>query len=201
MGIKDYAKIKKVYAIVLVTIAYTVFSILLTGCFNQSAKEKDTHKINQKAIEEVLRKSLTCPSLSSLETEEGLSIIGKELDTDSKSPENSLIEKELESMYKTFLTDKYYDIFIRKHALTFEIAAVRSGYEITVNSINVYPKENDPIGYSFKVNVTYGKDTSQNSTAEISGSAQCIEEGKLSYINYIDDGGLLNNMKYNTEQP
>lgn len=71
----------------------------------------------------------------------------------------------------------------------------RAGYEISVDNIDVVPKENDTTGYDFKVNVTYWKGPAQKSKAEISGTAQCAEEGKISFMNYFDDGGLMNNMK------
>lgn len=187
---------KSIYTISLAVMLIIVFAISMTGCSDQKAK-RDIHKTNKYAIEEVLRKSLTCPNLNLSELREDVSIIGNDSDIniDSKLFTNGSLAEELESMYKPFLTEKYFDLFIGKHALSFEIVADRAGYEISVDNIDVVPKENDTTGYDFKVNVTYWKDPAQKSKAEISGIAQCAEEGKISFMNYFDDGGLMNSMK------
>lgn len=194
---------KNINSILLVFITIIVFSTVLTGCLNQEV-EKDIHKINQSAIEEILRKSLICPSLISLnninQDTPGISIIGKDADNASEKSDISPIDEELKVMYEPYITENYYNKFIGTHAMTFEIAARRAGYEVRVNSVNITPKENDSIGYSFKVNVIYWKDIEEKSTAEILGDAQCIEEGKISYINYTDDDGLLKNMVYDVGQ-
>lgn len=78
--------------------------------------------------------------------------------------------------------------------MTFEIAARRSGYKINVDNINISLKENDPIGYTFNVKVTYWKENEIKYTTKIFGNAQC-KEGKISYFNYTDNGGLLENMR------
>ena len=188
---------KNTNSILLVFTAIIIFSIMLTGCINQDEK-KDINEINQSAIEKVLRKSLTCPSLTSLEdinpNTPGISIVGKDTDEASEKSDINPIDEELRNMYEPYLTENYYEKFIGTHAMTFEIAARRAGFEIIVDSVNITPKENDSIGYTFKVNVTYWKDIEDKYTAEVLGNAQCMEKGKISFINYIDDSALLENM-------
>lgn len=176
-----------------------IFILLISGCNNPDIdKEEDIHEINISAIEHVLKKSLTCPSLNNLDdinpSTEGISIIGNGDNKVSEKQEKNPISEELKSIYEPYFTENYYEKFIGTHAMTFEAAARRAGYKIRVDNINVTTKENDAIGYDFKVNVTYWKDSKEKSTAELSGTAQCLEEGKISYINYFDDGGLLKNI-------
>lgn len=195
-------KIKK-HNLIFISLMIVSLAFLIGGCFNNTNNEEDIHKINKRSIEEVLRKSLTCPSLTSLEnfnpTTEGISIIGKNADKTSEKSDKNPIGEELKSMYEPYLTENYYKKFIGTHAMTFEIIARRSGYEIRVVSVNIIPKENDSIGYNFKVNVTYWKDIEDKSTTDVLGTAQCLEEGKISYLKYTDIGGLFDDIPYNVE--
>lgn len=113
---------KNTDTIYLAVIMIIVFAVSMTGCSDQKAK-RDIH-----AIEEVLRKSLTCPSLNLSELRKDVNIIGndEDINLDPESFTNGSLEEELEDMYKPFLTEKYYDLFIGKHALSFEIVADKS---------------------------------------------------------------------------
>lgn len=67
-----------------------------------STNTEDMHKINKRVIEEVLKKSLTCPSLLSianLDSARDVSIIGKENELELKNLNTISIKEELKDMY------------------------------------------------------------------------------------------------------
>lgn len=184
----------------------TLFLILLVGCNNPDASDSNIHKSddlqsntafskNKEAIQTVLTRGFTCPDkdlidiLNRMKSEGNMTTIGKDVENPVYVNDTEL-ENKLHELYGPYFTDKAYDSFINKYAIPNSTIADQYGYQITVEKVDVIQDEKDSIGYSFVVYLNYGKNEEDRINGEVTGSAQCLEEGKISYIRFVDDSGM-----------
>lgn len=147
-----------------------LFSILLfvTGC---SATAKSSQDPNISAIKTVLEHQFTGPDQEFLEG----------LDDTEK------LEHYYEKRYKPYFTDEKYTSFIATSAYHYVLTAHNNGMDIKVDQADV-EKEED--AYTFKMTVLYGKKDGDQKSAEVTGTVKFNEEGKITNLQYLNDGGL-----------
>lgn len=195
------------------TLLCTLFLILSVGCNLPDTSDSNISKSddsqsntafskNKEAIQTVLTREFTCPDkdlidiLNRMKSEGKITIIGKDVEN-PVYVNNTELENKLHELYGPNFNDKAYDSFISKYAIPNSTIADQYGYQITVEKVDVKQDEKDSIGYSFVIYLNYGKNEEDRINGEVTGSAQCLEEGKISYIRFVDDSGMTRKMLEN----
>lgn len=172
---------------------FTLFLLMvacsLVGCSSETEDRAEDENIT--TIKTVLQEQFTGPDqelIDLLEDPQNATIIGEE---ETSTPQNPTeLDIYLEEKYKSYFTDNMYDEFIRAYAMQFQISAYESNYQISVESIDVKQNESVEGAYDFTVNVLYQKEDNEEKKAVVSGRAHIYEDGKISNIDFVDDGGL-----------
>ncbi len=195
------------------TLLCALFLILSVGCNQPNISDSNISKSddsqsntsfskNKEAIQTVLTRGFTCPDkdlidiLNRMKSEGNMTTIGKDVENPVYVNDTEL-ENKLYELYGPYFTDKAYDSFISKYAITNSTIADQYGYQIKVEKVDVIQDEKDSISYSFIIYLNYGKNEEDRINGEVTGSAQCLEEGKISYIRFVDDSGMTKNILEN----
>ncbi|WP_335377595.1 hypothetical protein [Bacillus sp. JJ1122] len=152
--------------------------ILFMGGCSSSVKSTPQDK-NITAIKTVLEHQFTGPNEEFIE---GLDNIPK-------------LEQYYEKRYKSYFTEDMYNRFIVAHAYDYLLMAHNNGKQIKVDTVSVKSIESTEGTYTYKVVVLYGKEGSNQESAEVSGRAKFSKDGKIASIKYLDDGGLSEELR------
>ncbi|MDD2494751.1 MAG: hypothetical protein PHE29_06115 [Tissierellia bacterium] len=176
--------------------------MLLIGCNNLSQIGSDLSQSdnNVEAIQTVLKNAFTCPNeeiiylLEKMKLDEEVSIIGENVEKHNVS-KDTLLDKKFREIYGDYFTKNWYNSFVNNYALPNSYIIARYGYDIEVDEVEVKKNDNDPIGYSFVVFLNYGKNKYDRINGEITGSAQCSEEGKISFMRFYGYGEIIEDIR------
>jgi hypothetical protein len=151
--------------------------LLVVGCSsNVKSAPKDQ---NIATIKTVLEHQFTGPEQ---EFVEGLDNIAK-------------LEQYYEERYKAYFTEDMFNKFISAHAYDYLLTAHNNGQQIKADKIRVEKDESTEGSYRFKMAVLYGEDVSNPKSAEVSGKIIFNKEGKITSIQYLNDGGLSEDLR------
>jgi hypothetical protein len=126
------------------------------------------------------------PNITAIQTVLGHQFTGPDPEFIEGLDNTEKLESYYEEKYKSHFTEERYNSFISTLAYQYVLAAHNNGQLIKVDKVKV-EKEED--AYTFKVTVLYGKEDSGQDSAEVTGKVK-IKEGKITSIQYLDDGGL-----------
>jgi hypothetical protein len=163
-------------------LSIALLSLLVAACSETEPKDK-----NKVAIQTILKHEFTAPDKEFMSIFNDL--INQQRNNPGTLPDDTELTNYLEKLYGPHFTEFGYDSHIMIYPLNFQAAADNSGYQITVDKIDVEQSEDRPRDYDFTVHVTYEKDGSDKKKAEITGLAICPEEGKIGKIRYNRDYG------------
>jgi hypothetical protein len=169
---------KNIFGLIRLLLVLVFFSVLMAAC--SSSKEDDEDK---KTIQTYLENEFTGP------TDELISALEQE---GAYPPE---LQEYAEENYKPLVADLKQ--FVNKNwALTYLRFAYENGYQLEPTNIDIQKIEGDTekAAYKYKVKVEYNKGEETN-TANVTGRINLNENGEISIIRNIDDGGLLEKLK------
>lgn len=156
---------------------------LFVGCSQSS----DTTVEN---IKTVLTTQFTSPDEELVTLyKENLTTIGST--TDEPPKDSSELDHYLENIYQQYFSENYYDTFIAKDGILFQFAAETSGYDMSVDSVDV--TESDDI-YEFSIIINFHKENETENQATVTGTVSIDDNGKITRINYLDDDGLYDSL-------
>ncbi|MER2088753.1 MAG: hypothetical protein ABS920_03380 [Sporosarcina sp.] len=167
---------------VLLTLA--LLSLLVAACSETEPADK-----NKVAIQTVLEHEFTAPDKEFMKIFNDL--INQQRNNPGTPPDDTQFTNYLEKLYGPHFTEFGYASHIMIYPLNFQVAADNSGYQITVDKIDVEQSEDRPRDYDFTVHVKYKKEGGNKKKAEITGLAVLPEEGKIGKIHYNQDYGEL----------
>jgi PBP1b-binding outer membrane lipoprotein LpoB len=146
--------------------------LLVVGCSsNVKSAPKDQ---NIATIKTVLEHQFTGPEQ---EFVEGLDNIAK-------------LEQYYEERYKAYFTEDMFNKFISAHAYDYLLMAHNNVQQIKADTVSVEKDGSTEGTYRFKMAVLYGEEGSNLKSAEVSGKVIFNKEGKITSIQYLNDGGL-----------
>ncbi len=157
--------------------------ILVTGCSDKDNKSYETDA-NMKTIETYLENEFKGP---------GSELI---LAFDKEDPYPPELQAYVEQNYTPLVANP--EQFLNKnHILLYLRFAYENGYKLNLKSVNVKRIDDNQVdAYNYEVEVDYNKD-GKISTATVTGRINVNDNGKISIIRNIDDGGLLEKLNQN----
>lgn len=167
---------------------FILTTILLVIILSGKFKSKDE---NEKIIQAVIEQIVTCPDKKMIELYKDMYNNPNIALNKSDSPPpgtvvkfaSTEIDKKLEEMYSPYISDEWFDSFVKHFAIQYHIFSTAVGYETKVEHIEFTQSEAIPTNYSFTIYLNYGKTNGKKNDIEIEGSAQISEkDGKVSYI-------------------
>ena len=153
--------------------------IFITACSIEQGKHK---KENVNPVQTYLKNEFTGPSDELINALE------------QKGPYPPELKAYVEENYKPLVTDV--ENFVNKNlALIYLRTAYENGYHLKPVNIDIQKIDGiEEEAYDYEVVVEYTKD-GQTNTANVSGIMNLSQNGKISTIRNMDDGGLLEKMK------
>ncbi len=165
---------KNIIGLVKILSALALFFVLVVGC----SSPKDNGRDDVKTIHTYLENEFTGPNdeLINAFEQEG-----------AYPPE---LQAYAEENYKPLVADL--EQFVNKNwVLTYLRFAYENGYQLEPTNIDIQKIDgNENAAYSYEVKVKYNKDERTN-TANVTGRINLNDNGEISIIRNIDDGGLL----------
>lgn len=158
---------------------------IFVGCSNSN----DTIVDN---IENVLTTQFTSPDeeLVTLYLE-NMTVIGNG-NTDESPKDSSDLDHYLENTYQQYFSEESYETFISQDGLLYQFLAESAGYDMSVDAIDVTESDGT---YEFSVIVNFQKENETENQATVTGTVGVDDNGKITRINYLDDGGLYNSLQ------
>ncbi|WP_079508775.1 hypothetical protein [Mesobacillus jeotgali] len=151
-----------------------VVLLFVAGC---SSTVKSTSKDpNMTAIKTVLEHQFTGPDSEFIEGTEN----------------TEKLEEYYEKRYKSYFTEERYNSFIAASAYTYVLLAYNNDKEIKAEKVDVRTEEG---WYHFNVTVSYGEAGNGQNSAEVTGKAKINDDGKITNVQYLNDGGLTSNLE------
>lgn len=160
--------------------------LLCVGC-----GEQGTHAEDQAAVTAVVGQLFTAPD-KELEEAMDASMTVAGAGVPSGQAGAGTADALLEKRYGASFTGDALSTFATTYALSYPIDATRQGYTLKAGKVTV---EAAGDSYTFAVSVSYGAQGGEQGKADITGSAQCTAEHKISYFRIQDDGGLSEKLK------
>jgi hypothetical protein len=169
---------KDAFGLIRILLVLALFSVLMAAC--SSSKENDE---DMKTIQTYLENEFTGPSDELINA----------LEQEGAYPPD--LQEYAEENYKPLVADLKQ--FVNKNwVLTYLRFAYENGYQLEPTNIDIQKIEDDTENatYKYKVKVEYNKGELTN-TANVTGRINLNENGEISIIRNIDDGGLLEKLK------
>jgi hypothetical protein len=174
-----------------------MFGLLLiaVGCAISDTSESTSQDENITTIETVLNHQFTGPDeeIKLMKSPENVTIIGAGETTTPETP--TKFDLYLKEKYHSHFTDNMYSQYIVTYALDYQTSAYYNDYQLEVASIIIEQHETIEGAYDFMVSVLYKKKGNEEKTAKVTGRAYMNEESKITFIRFINDNGLLEEMQ------
>jgi hypothetical protein len=176
--------------------------ILMTTLFGMwlLLSNKSTDQMNRESIDALLKIIYTSPD------EELVKLIPYTKSyTGSDEPEDVIISlnqvtDRLLALYQPYCTEKESLVLMYSGShLRFQEFADTYGYQISVDHVEIQQNENDPRNYDFEVFLQYGPVGGELISLTDSGSVQCLEEGKVTYLRLYENKLLYKVMELEEE--
>jgi hypothetical protein len=165
---------KNIFDLIRILLVLPFFLVLITACSSPTEDDED-----KQTIQTYLETEFTGPSdeLKNALEQEG-----------AYPPE---LQKYVEENYKSLVADL--EQFVNKNwVMTYQRIAYKNGYRLEPINLVIQKidDESENTAYNYEVKVKYNKGEEKN-TANVTGRINLNENGKISIIRNIDDGGLL----------
>ncbi|MFA9557601.1 hypothetical protein ACERII_09875 [Evansella sp. AB-rgal1] len=148
---------------------------------------------NISTIRTVLQEQFTGPDKNIVElltAEENITSIGRDNEDDTEEQDSSpYLDAYLAEKYKPFFTESAYDTYIATHGVDYHWLADVNDYTLIASGFDI--SETIENTYDFTVDVIYKKKGNEHKNALVTGRANMNEDGKISFIQFLDDDGLL----------
>ena len=146
-----------------------------------------TRNKNERAIESVLTSLLTCPDIELLQLLELCTLkVGPGFIEEPKPEDVVRFDNKINDMFGSYLTEKSLD-YIKTSGLRYHLIADIKGYQMTVENIEINQDQKDPLNYTFAIHLSYTSSNVENKKLIVNGRAQCLEEGKITFIRFSDN--------------
>lgn len=178
---------------ILLKLAVLVSALILSvGCSNSdslSSKSNGENKSsvhdnqkNKETIQTYLKNEFTGPS-------EELKKLFNQFFSEDPTALNAYIKEK----YKSLIPEEDYQTFVNTNeAFRWLLPAYQAGYQLKIKNSEIQ-KVNNNNAYTFKVEVEYSKE-GETKTAAVTGYINMNDNGKISAIRDINDGGFAQNM-------
>ena len=113
-----------------------------------------------------------------------------------ESPEYQELMSYTEETYASYFTDNGYDNFINATP-AFLYARADQDYELNTSNIEIAQSKNGTTLYDFTFQVEYTDENGETSQFNFKGNAIAPEEGKIGKIEYLDEDGLIQELRNN----
>ncbi|OIU66436.1 hypothetical protein [Rossellomorea aquimaris] len=156
----------------------TCLSFLLSACNSTKENEEEVE-----TIQTYLEIEFTGPSVELINA----------LEQEGAYPPE--LQQYAEENYKSLVADL--EQFVNRNwVMTYQRFAYENGYRLEPTNIEIQKTEDDSdaAAYNYEVKVSYNKDE-KNNTANVTGRINLNENGEISIIRNVDDGGLLEKLK------
>lgn len=179
-------------------IGVTLLTILMIAIVSIYVVTHSSRMKNEKAIETVVTSLLTCPDVELTRLMElSATKVGLGGYIEEPKPEDlELFDNKMKDMFATYLTDNTLD-YIKTSALRYHALTEKKGYEMMVDDIEINQDKNDSRNYTFTVHLKYGSPDNAKKQMVVTGRAQCIEVGKVTFLRFSDDFFFNEFMKSN----
>ncbi|MES9683654.1 hypothetical protein ABWK22_12155 [Gottfriedia acidiceleris] len=170
--------------------------ILVAGCSSSSTLISTTQNKNVMTLKTVLKQQFTGPDEIFhvlFAPKDNFTIIEKGGEVTLQNIPTKL-EQYAKKHYQKYFTENTFNNFITVHAFRYQLIASTQGYYIKPDGIEIKKVKKTERTYDFKVNVIYEKSGIKQQNAEVSGRVNFNKDGKITFIRYLDDGGLIKAM-------
>jgi len=143
---------------------------------------------NQEALQTVISSLFTCPDnnwTENSQVERSAETEKEGIVKDSMYSEEYL--KKLEEIYSPYFTEKMYKSFIPLYANLNKSSAFQINYQVAVDHIDFVQDKKDPRSYTFTIFINYGPTGGKLENTEVTGEAQCLEKGKISFLQFYEN--------------
>ena len=141
---------------------------------------------NEKAIDAVLTSLLTCPDIELTQLMELCATkIGPGYIEEPKPEDLERFDNKMNDMFDSYLTENTLG-YIKFSALHYHTIAEEKGYEMQVDNIEINQDKNDSRNYTFTIYLNYGNHDNEKKLV-VTGRAQCLEVGKITFLRFSDD--------------
>ncbi|MHB8130377.1 MAG: hypothetical protein ACYDEX_15395 [Mobilitalea sp.] len=157
----------------------------------------NTDDKNQEALQTVIYSLFTCPDsdwIQNFQNDKSKEAGNEEYIKDSMYSKEYL--KKLEEIYSPYFTDKMYKRNIPLYVNLNQATAFHINYQVNVDHIDIVQDKKDPRSYTFTIFINYGPVDGKLENTEVTGKAQCLEKGKISFLRFNEDfSSLLMNIE------
>lgn len=142
---------------------------------------------NEKAIDAVLTSLLTCPDVELTQLMELCAIkIGSGYIEEPKPENLERLDNKMKEMFDSYLTENTLE-YIKTSALQYHSIAEEKGYKMLVDNIEINQDRNDSRNYTFNIHLKYSGSDNEKNQMVVTGRAQCLEVGKITFLRFSDD--------------
>jgi len=190
-------------------ILFLIFtSLLIVGCSangtaeDNGAEAEETVDKSEQAIRAVIEKEFNGPdekykALWEAMAEAQTSVkYSDDYEAFLESPEYQGLMSYMEETYASYFTENGYDNFINSTP-AFHYSNRDQDYELNTSNIEIAQSENGTTLYDFTFQVEYTGENGESEQFNFKGKAIAPEEGKIGKIEFLDQGGLLQELRNN----
>ena len=177
-------------------------SVLIVGCSDNNTEAEETVDKSEQAIRAVIEGEFNGPdekykALWERMAEAQIAVKDSEENKDFlESPEYQDLMNYTEETYASYFTENGYDYFINATP-AFLYNTGNQEYELKPSNIEFAHSEKFPTHYDFTFQVEYTDANGESKIFNIKGNAIAPEEGKIGKIEYMDENGLIEEIRNN----
>lgn len=145
---------------------------------------------NEKAIKAVITSLLTCPDV---ELNQLMKLCTTKLgpepgDIEKPKPEDlERFDNKMKDMFGKYVTNNTLEYIQTSRALGYHVFTEEKRYEMLVEDLEINQDKNDSRNYTFTVHIKYGSPDNEKKQLVVTGRAQCVEVGKITFLKFSDD--------------
>jgi hypothetical protein len=142
---------------------------------------------NERAIEAVITSLLTCPDTELTQLMELCATkVGPGFIEEPKTDDLERFDDKMKDMFGSYLTEDTL-AYIITNALRYHTIAEEKGVEMWVDDIEINHDNKDSRNYTFTIQLNYASPSIGERQLFVSGRAQCLEVGKITFLRFSDD--------------
>ncbi len=174
---------------ILCALIITIVSIYVV---NYSPRSKD-----ERAIKAVMTSLLTCPDVELTQLMELNALKVGPGFVEEPSPDNvERFNSKMKAMFGAYLSENALD-YIKTSALRYHSIAEENGYKMLVDDIKINQDDKESRNYTFTLHLQYTSPNIEEKQLVVSGRAQCLEVGKITFLSFSDDF-FMNEIMYSS---
>lgn len=142
---------------------------------------------NERAIKAVVTSLLTSPDIELIQLMELCATkVGQDFIEEPKPEDLERFDNKMKVMFGPYLTENTLH-YIKMSALRYHLITEEKGYETRVEDIEINQDSKDSRNYTFTIHLEYSGTNIQAKKLVVSGRAQCLETGKITFLRFSDD--------------